>query len=75
MPRLPFGPVAICTIGSVNDVPISWLARCELSRQGMKELVAYVRAQGDKVTYGNVGLGFEFPSCGLTVHERHTKPS
>jgi tripartite-type tricarboxylate transporter receptor subunit TctC len=33
--------------------------------QSAKELVAYARAQGDKVTYGNVGLGSASHLCGL----------
>ena len=50
--RLPSNPLLVVTS---NQVPA----------KDLKELVAYVRAQGDKVTYGNVGLGSASHLCGL----------
>jgi hypothetical protein len=41
------------------------VARANFPAKDLKELVAYVRAQGDKVTYGNVGLGSASHLCGL----------
>ena len=40
-------------------------ARPKFPAKDLKELVAHVRAQGDKVTYGNVGLGSASHLCGL----------
>src|SRR3954471_67676 len=64
--KLPFDPVAdFAPIGLVTDVPMILVARANFPARDLKELVAYVRAQGDKVTYGNVGLGSASHLCGL----------
>ncbi len=52
-------------IGLVTDVPMILVARPNFPAKDLKELVAHVRAQGDKVTYGNVGLGSASHLCGL----------
>src|ERR1700733_4259247 len=65
--KLPFDPVGdFAPIGLVTDVPMILVARANFPAKDLKELVAYVRAQGDKVTYGNVGLGSASHLCGLT---------
>src|SRR4029077_6223217 len=64
--KLPFDPIGdFAPIGLVTDVPMILVARANFSAKDLKELVAYVRAQGDKVTYGNVGLGSASHLCGL----------
>jgi tripartite-type tricarboxylate transporter receptor subunit TctC len=64
--KLPFDPVGdFAPIGLVTDVPMILVARSNFPAKDLKELVAYVRAQGDKVTYGNVGLGSASHLCGL----------
>ena len=64
--KLPFDPVAdFAPIGLVTDVPMILVARANFPAKDLKELVAHVRAQGDKVTYGNVGLGSASHLCGL----------
>ena len=64
--KLPFDPVGdFAPIGLVTDVPMILVARANFPAKDMKELVAHVRAQGDKVTYGNVGLGSASHLCGL----------
>ena len=64
--KLPFDPVGdFAPIGLVTDVPMILVARANFPAKDLKELVAYVRAQGDKVTYGNVGLGSASHLCGL----------
>ncbi len=60
---IPIGDFA--PIGLVTDVPMILVARPNFPAKDLKELVAYVRAQGDKVTYGNVGLGSASHLCGL----------
>src|ERR1700748_852685 len=53
--KLPFDPVGdFATIGLVTDVPMILVARPDFPAKDLKELVATVRAQGDKLTYGNV---------------------
>src|SRR6186713_128924 len=64
--KLPFDPVGdFAPIGLVTDVPMILVARANFPAKDLKELVAHVRAQGDKVTYGNVGLGSASHLCGL----------
>jgi tripartite-type tricarboxylate transporter receptor subunit TctC len=64
--KLPFDPVGdFAPIGLVTDVPMLLVARANFPARDLKELVAYVRTQGDKVTYGNVGLGSASHLCGL----------
>src|SRR5882757_6505239 len=64
--KLPFDPVAdFAPIGLVTDVPMILVARPNFPAKDLKELVAYVRAQGDKITYANVGLGSASHLCGL----------
>jgi len=64
--KLPFDPVGdFEPIGLVTDVPMILVARPNFPARDLKELVAHVRAQGDKVTYGNVGLGSASHLCGL----------
>jgi len=64
--KLPFDPVGdFAPIGLVTDVPMILVARANFPAKDLKELVSYVRTQGDKVTYGNVGLGSASHLCGL----------
>jgi tripartite-type tricarboxylate transporter receptor subunit TctC len=64
--KLPFDPVGdFAPIGLVTDVPMILVTRANFPAKDLKELVAYVRTQGDKVTYGNVGLGSASHLCGL----------
>jgi len=64
--KLPFDPVGdFAPIGLVTDVPMILVARANFPAKDLKELVAYVRTPGDKVTYGNVGLGSASHLCGL----------
>jgi tripartite-type tricarboxylate transporter receptor subunit TctC len=64
--KLPFDPVGdFAPIGMVTDVPMILVARPNFPAKDLKELVAYVRTQGDKLTYGNVGLGSASHLCGL----------
>jgi tripartite-type tricarboxylate transporter receptor subunit TctC len=64
--KLPFDPVGdFAARGMVTDVPMILVARPNFPAKDLKELVATVRAQGDKLTYGNVGLGSASHLCGL----------
>src|SRR4249920_940856 len=64
--KLPFDPIGdFAPIGFVTDVPMILVARANFPAKNLNELVAYVRTQGDKVTYGNVGLGSASHLCGL----------
>jgi len=51
-------------IGLVTDVPMTLVARKDFPAKDLKELIAYVKANKDKVTYGNAGLGAASHLCG-----------
>src|SRR3978361_1329496 len=64
--KLPFDPIGdFAPIGMVTDVPMILVARANYPAKNLQELVAYVSTQGDKITYGNVGLGSASHLCGL----------
>ena len=44
-------------IGEVTDVPMTLVAKSTLAANNFKELLAYIKANGNKVNYGNAGLG------------------
>jgi tripartite-type tricarboxylate transporter receptor subunit TctC len=64
--KLPFDPVGdFSMIGLVTDVPMILVTRPNFPAKDMKELVARIRSEGDKITFGNVGLGSASQLCGL----------
>jgi len=52
-------------IGLVTDVPMTLIARKDFPAKDLKELIAYVRANKDKVTLANAGLGAASHLCGM----------
>lgn len=52
-------------IGQVVDVPMTLLARKDFPASNFKELQAYLKANGNKVTLANAGLGAVSHLCGL----------
>lgn len=52
-------------IGLVNEVPMTIVARAGFPPKTLKELVEYVKANKDKVTYANAGLGAASHLCGM----------
>ncbi len=52
-------------IGLVTDVPMTVVARKDFPAKDFKELLAYVKANKDKVTYANAGLGSASHLCGM----------
>jgi tripartite-type tricarboxylate transporter receptor subunit TctC len=64
--KLPFKPLEDFEfIGLVNDVPMTLVARSNFPAKDLKELIAYVKKNKDKVTYANAGLGAASHLCGL----------
>jgi tripartite-type tricarboxylate transporter receptor subunit TctC len=64
--KLPFDPIGdFSMIGLVTDVPMILVTRPNFPAKDLKELVARIRSDGDKTTYGNVGLGSASQLCGL----------
>ena len=52
-------------IGLVTDVPMTLVARKDFPAKDFKELLAYVKANKEKVTYANAGLGSASHLCGM----------
>jgi len=53
------------TIGLITDVPMTFIARKDFPAKDFKELLAYVKANKDKVTYANAGVGSASHLCGM----------
>src|SRR5712671_8159326 len=52
-------------IGEVADVPMTMIARGNFPAASFKEFLAYIKANKDKVTYANAGLGAASHLCGM----------
>jgi len=52
-------------IGLVNEVPMTIVGKPGFAPKDLKELVAYIKANKDKVTYANAGIGAASHLCGL----------
>ncbi|HEX6829598.1 MAG TPA: tripartite tricarboxylate transporter substrate binding protein BugD [Burkholderiales bacterium] len=52
-------------IGLVTDVPMTFVAKKDFPPKDFKELIAYVKANKDKVSYANAGLGAASHLCGM----------
>jgi tripartite-type tricarboxylate transporter receptor subunit TctC len=64
--RLTFDPLKDFEyIGLVNDVPMTLIGKSTLQASNFKELLAWIKANGSKVNYGNAGLGAASHLCGL----------
>jgi tripartite-type tricarboxylate transporter receptor subunit TctC len=64
--KLPYNAVDDFTpIGLVTDVPMTIVARSNFPPKDLKEMVAYVKQNKDKVTYANAGLGAASHLCGM----------
>ncbi|HEY6239853.1 MAG TPA: tripartite tricarboxylate transporter substrate binding protein BugD [Burkholderiales bacterium] len=52
-------------IGEVADVPMTLIARANFPAANLKEFLTYAKANKDKITYANAGLGAASHLCGL----------
>ena len=52
-------------IGLVNDVPMTIVARQNFPAKDFKEFLAYIKANKEKVTYANAGIGAASHLCGM----------
>jgi tripartite-type tricarboxylate transporter receptor subunit TctC len=52
-------------IGLITDVPMTFIAKKDFPPKDMKELISYVKANKDKVTYANAGIGAASHLCGM----------
>jgi tripartite-type tricarboxylate transporter receptor subunit TctC len=52
-------------VGLINEVPMTLVARKDFPPNDLRALVAHVKANKDKVTYANAGLGAASHLCGM----------
>jgi tripartite-type tricarboxylate transporter receptor subunit TctC len=63
---LPFNPLTDYEyIGQVADVPMTMIAAKKLPPDNLKDFLVYLKANKDKMTYGNAGLGAASHLCGV----------
>ncbi len=63
--KLSYDPVAdFAPIGLINEVPMTFIARKDFPPKDFRELIAHVKANRDKITYANAGLGSASHLCG-----------
>jgi tripartite-type tricarboxylate transporter receptor subunit TctC len=64
--KLPYNPINdFEPIGLINEVPMTLIARRDFPPKDVKELIAYLKANKDKVTYANAGIGAASHLCGM----------
>jgi len=52
-------------IGLINDVPMTLIARGNFPAKDFKEFLAYIKANKEKITYANAGIGAASHLCGM----------
>jgi tripartite-type tricarboxylate transporter receptor subunit TctC len=52
-------------IGLINDVPMTLIAKPNFPAKDFKEFLSYVKANKDKVSYANAGIGAASHLCGM----------
>jgi tripartite-type tricarboxylate transporter receptor subunit TctC len=52
-------------IGLINDVPMTLIGKSTLPPKDFKELLAYIKANKDKVNYAHAGIGAASHLCGM----------
>ncbi|MEW5862869.1 MAG: tripartite tricarboxylate transporter substrate binding protein BugD [Pseudomonadota bacterium] len=52
-------------IGLINDVPMTIIARGNFPAKDFKEFLAYIKANKEKITYANAGVGAASHLCGM----------
>jgi tripartite-type tricarboxylate transporter receptor subunit TctC len=66
--KLPYDPVdAFVGIGLITDVPMTIVAKHDLKPGSIAELIAYIKAEKDKVAYAHAGVGSASHLCGMLL--------
>ncbi|MGK7867424.1 tripartite tricarboxylate transporter substrate-binding protein [Falsiroseomonas sp. E2-1-a20] len=66
--NLSFDPLALESIGMVNEVPMAIIGRRDLPAANLAELVALVRRDGTRMNLGNAGIGSTSHLCSLLLN-------
>ncbi|MDB5822683.1 MAG: hypothetical protein JWR21_1387 [Herminiimonas sp.] len=73
--KLPFNPLTDYEyIGQVVDVPMTLVGKKSLPANDLKELLAYIAANRQKINYAHAGLGTASHLCGLLFMSRTELP-
>ena len=65
---LPYDPTKdFATIGLVTSVPMTLVARKDFEPTTMAELLAFVKANGENITYAHAGIGSASQLCGMLL--------
>ncbi|MCA3239457.1 MAG: tripartite tricarboxylate transporter substrate-binding protein [Curvibacter sp.] len=68
--KLAYNPVTDFEhVGNVVDVPMTLVARKDMAAKNLPELIAYVKANKDKVNLANAGLGAVSHLCGTLFQQ------
>src|SRR5215204_2054730 len=68
--KLPYNPAAdFAGIGLITDVPMVIVGRPNLPPATVEDLIDYIKANKDKVTLANAGLGAVSHLCGMLLQE------
>lgn len=66
--KLPYNSITdFEPIGLINEVPMTLVARKDFPPKDVKELITYLKANKDKVTYANAGIGAASHLCGMLL--------
>ena len=69
--KLPFDPMTSFEyIGQVADVPMVLMGKKDFPPNNFKELEAYIKANGNKISMANAGPGAVSQLCGLLLQSR-----
>jgi len=64
--KLPYDAVGdFEPVGLINEVPMTLVARKDFPPSDLRALIAFVKANKDKVSYANAGLGAASHLCGM----------
>ncbi|MET0438896.1 MAG: tripartite tricarboxylate transporter substrate-binding protein, partial [Devosia sp.] len=67
---LPYDPLTdFATIGLITSVPMTLVARKDFEPNTLEELLAYIKANGENVTYAHAGIGSASQLCGMLLME------
>ena len=63
--KLPYDPINdFEPVGLINEVPMTMVAKKDLPPNDLKQLIAYIKANKDKINLANAGLGAASHLCG-----------
>jgi tripartite-type tricarboxylate transporter receptor subunit TctC len=57
------------SIGRITDAPMSLVSKTTLPAKDVRELLDWIKANGDKVTYGHAGIGSASHLCAMMLQK------